>query len=65
MIGAVGVRCGRDVESLPLLAGLHDTVEAQLRQAVTAARADGFSWQHIGNTLGISKQAAQQRFSRS
>jgi hypothetical protein len=36
--------------------------EAHLRQAVTAARVDGCTWQYIGEALGISRQAAQQRF---
>jgi hypothetical protein len=36
----------------------------ELRDAVTAARAAGRSWAEIGTVLGISKQAAQQRFGR-
>ncbi len=36
--------------------------EVELRAAVAAARASGRSWGHIGIVLGISKQAAQQRF---
>ncbi|QCB92231.1 hypothetical protein [Cellulomonas shaoxiangyii] len=32
------------------------------RDAVTAARAGGASWAHVGEALGISRQAAQQRF---
>lgn len=33
-----------------------------LRQAVEAARAGGHSWAAIGGALGMSRQAAQQRF---
>src|SRR4051794_37570507 len=33
-----------------------------LREAVTSARGAGHSWEAIGNVLGISRQAAQQRF---
>ncbi len=33
-----------------------------LREAVTAARTAGTSWQAIGNVLGTSRQAAFQRF---
>jgi len=40
---------------------VHDA-EAELRAAVAAARTSGRSWGHIGIVLGISKQAAQQRF---
>ncbi len=36
--------------------------EAELRAAVAASRASGRSWGYIGLVLGISKQAAQQRF---
>ncbi len=36
--------------------------EAELRAAVAASRASGRSWGYIGIVLGISKQAAQQRF---
>lgn len=33
-----------------------------LQQAVAAARASGHSWAAIGGVLGMSRQAAQQRF---
>lgn len=33
-----------------------------LQQAVTAARGSGHSWAAIGNELGLSRQAVQQRF---
>ena len=36
--------------------------EDDLRQAVTDARAAGDSWAVVGAALGITKQAAQQRF---
>ena len=36
--------------------------ERQVLQAVTAARAKGISWQRIGEILGTSAQAAQQRY---
>lgn len=36
--------------------------EAKLRKAVTDARAAGDSWTVIGAALGVTKQAAQQRF---
>ena len=40
------------------------SAESQLRSAVHAARAAGDSWAIVGAALGVSKQAAQQRFSR-
>ncbi|MGH3545026.1 MAG: hypothetical protein ACRDPW_03770, partial [Mycobacteriales bacterium] len=36
--------------------------EAELRDAVRAARAHGRSWSAIGRTLGVTRQAAQERF---
>lgn len=36
-----------------------------LQQAVHAARAGGHSWAAIGSTLGLTRQAAQQRFGRT
>ena len=39
-----------------------DTAEVHLRDAVRAARDAGHSWGRIGMTLGVSRQAVQQRF---
>ena len=36
--------------------------ERQIVEAVTAARAKGLSWQRVGDILGTSAQAAQQRY---
>jgi hypothetical protein len=36
--------------------------ERQILDAVTAARTKGISWQRIGEILGTSAQAAQQRY---
>ncbi len=36
--------------------------ERQVVDAVAAARAKGLSWQRIGELLGTSAQAAQQRY---
>lgn len=41
-----------------------DAAEAELRDAVAAARAAGDSWTVIGAALGTTKQAAAQRFGR-
>lgn len=41
---------------------LADTVQLIQHGAVAAARASGCSWTQVGDTLGVSKQAAQQRF---
>lgn len=36
-----------------------------LHQAVSAARAAGHSWTAVGATLGLTRQAAQQRFGKA
>ncbi|GAB3972745.1 hypothetical protein GCM10029978_050570 [Actinoallomurus acanthiterrae] len=36
-----------------------------LRQSITGARSAGHSWEALGRLLGISRQAAQQRFGAS
>lgn len=38
------------------------TDEARLREAVEVARAHGRSWNQIALALGVSRQAARQRF---
>ena len=47
-----------------LKAGHEALVNAQFntRVAISHARNSGASWAEIGNILGISKQAAQQRY---
>src|SRR4051812_24392315 len=41
---------------------VRDVAEKLLDRYVAAAREDGRSWSEIGTALGVSKQAAQQRF---
>jgi hypothetical protein len=49
---------------LRALQDLLDAATAASAQAVSAARADGTTWQEVGGALGISRQAAQQRYGR-
>jgi hypothetical protein len=39
--------------------------ELELRLLVAQARKDGVWWEEIGAALGVTKQAAQQRFGRN
>ncbi|NNG38222.1 hypothetical protein HJ588_02905 [Flexivirga sp. ID2601S] len=41
-----------------------EAAERELREAVATARAAGDSWTVIGAALGVTKQAAYQRFGR-
>jgi hypothetical protein len=51
-----------DIESLTLMAELADTIDASIQDTVTGLRACGYSWAEIGSRLGVTRQAAQQRW---
>jgi hypothetical protein len=51
-----------DVETLRDLAALADHVDQAITEAVAGLRDQGYSWSEIGARLGVSKQAAQQRW---
>ena len=54
-----------DVEALTLLTDLADEIDTAIGQAVTGLRAFGYSWAEIGSRLGVTRQAAQQRWGRT
>jgi hypothetical protein len=51
-----------DVEALRDLVALSSAIDDAIGEAVIGLRAFGYSWSEIGHRLGISKQAAQQRW---
>lgn len=51
-----------DLRRIGAAAQRAEGAEQELADAVHAARAGGRSWAAIGMVLGVSKQAAQQRF---
>lgn len=51
-----------DLRRIGLAAKDVERAKVELAEAVAAARTNGRSWGFIGLVLGISKQAAQQRF---
>jgi len=51
-----------DLRRIRELAAELEGAEARLRSAVAEARAHGETWGMIGTILGVSRQAAQQRF---
>lgn len=51
-----------DVEALADLVRLSLDVDDAIQAAVVGLRAFGYSWAEIGQRLGITRQAAQQRF---
>ena len=51
-----------DIEALTLLVILADDLDDNISQAVKGLREFGYSWAEIGSRLGITRQAAQQRW---
>jgi hypothetical protein len=54
-----------DVEALTLMLGLSAEIDSAISQAVTGLRCFGYSWAEIGSRLGITRQAAWQRWGRA
>ena len=50
--------------ALPASAAAVDTVEEKLREHVVLLRDRGLSWERIAAALGVTRQAAWERFSR-
>ena len=44
------------------MTGLSGDIETAIRNAVTGLREVGYSWAEIGSRLGVTRQAAQQRW---
>jgi hypothetical protein len=55
------VACG-DIDAITTMAALADDLDTAIRQAITGLRTHGYSWADIGTRLGITRQAAQQRW---
>ena len=64
IVAAAGRRVAAgDVDALPELAALSAAVDAAITDAVTGLRAAGYSWGEIASRLGVTRQAAHQRWS--
>jgi hypothetical protein len=53
-----------DVEALILMFGLAAEIDTAITEAVKGLRGFGYSWAEIGSRLGVTRQAAQQRWGR-
>lgn len=51
-----------DIDALGDAAFLSDQLDAAIKAAITGLRARGYSWADIGRQLGVTRQAAQQRW---
>jgi ribosomal protein S20 len=54
-----------DVDALADMTGLATELDEAIAQAVTGLREAGYSWAEIAARLGVTRQAAQQRWGRS
>jgi hypothetical protein len=53
-----------DVDALADMTSLATEMDHVISQAVTGLRAAGYSWAEIAARLGVTRQAAQQRWRR-
>lgn len=51
-------------DTIHALSCLAQTAESALRTAVDLARDRGATWQQIGDMFGVTRQAAQERFTK-
>ena len=56
---------GGDADALADITGLATDLDEAISQAVTGLRKAGYSWAEIAARLGVTRQAAQQRWGRS
>ena len=65
VVGAHGRRVGTgDVEALVDLVALSDHIDRAIGDAVCGLRRFGYSWAEIAARIGVTRQAAQQRWGR-
>ena len=53
-----------DIDAITEMAAITAEMDTAIRDAITGLRAHGYSWAEIGARLGITRQAAQQRWGR-
>ena len=53
-----------ELKAIAQYAAQRDRLETALADAVRVARSNGRSWSEIGTMLGVSKQAAQRKYSK-
>jgi DNA-directed RNA polymerase specialized sigma24 family protein len=54
-----------DIEALTELSTLSAQLDQAITEAITGLRATGYSWSEIAARLGITKQAAHQRWGKA
>jgi hypothetical protein len=61
--GHAEAKDGADLRAIGDALRAVDAAQAELVAAVATARGHGRSWTEVANILGVSRQAARQRFS--
>jgi ribosomal protein S20 len=51
-----------DIEAITYMAATAREIDTAIRDAITGLRATGYSWADIALRLGVTRQAAQQRW---
>ena len=51
-----------DIEAITLMATTAREIDTAMRHAITGLRATGYSWADVALRLGVTRQAAQQRW---
>ena len=54
-----------DIDAITEMAAITAEMDTAIRDAITGLRAHGYSWAEIGSRLGITRQAAQQRWGQA
>ena len=54
-----------DIEAISDMTSIAAELDDAIREAVTGLRAAGYSWADIAARLGVTRQAAQQRWGRA
>lgn len=63
MVAAAGKRVSRaDADDLRELVAIRNDLDIAIGRAVEGLRRDGYTWAGIAEALGITRQAAQQRW---
>jgi DNA-directed RNA polymerase specialized sigma24 family protein len=53
-----------DIDAITSMAAAARELDDAMREAVTGLRGKGYSWAEIATRLGVTRQAAQQRWGR-
>ncbi len=51
-----------DIEAIAPMTALSDQIDTAIHDAITSLRDFGYSWADIARPLGVTRQAAQQRW---